>query len=136
MSRGTVLVVEDEPRLRTIIKLQLMQAGFDVIDHDSGEKALETLERQTPDLVLVNILLSGMDGIQVCERIRASAKLARLPVIFLTAKKDAESRARCMTAGASDYIIKPWDAEDLVLRIEGALASKRANLSRALPPKS
>ena len=114
-------MVEDDARLRFILHKQLESAGFDVIGLESGESALATLEAETPDLVLLNVLLTGIDGIEVCERIRANERLARLPVVFLTWKKDDETRARCFRAGASDYITKPWDSSDLVSRIAGLL---------------
>jgi DNA-binding response OmpR family regulator len=119
------LLVEDEPRLRTIIQIQLMTAGYDVVAVSSGEAALEAFEALTPDLILLNILLPGVDGVEVCRRTRANDKLATIPVIFLTARTDLESRTRCMNAGSADYITKPWTAEDLVLRIGNAIALAR-----------
>jgi two-component system cell cycle response regulator len=126
MSRGTILVVEDEPRLRFILERQLVEADFEVLSFESGEDALKMLETLTPDIVLVNILLPGIDGVEVCERIRADRKLAHIPVIFLTAKKDPESRVRCLDAGANDYVIKPWDSQDLILRISNSIALARS----------
>ena len=124
MSPVTVLVVEDEPRLRFIVERQLReQAGFAVMTHESGEAALKTLETVMPDLVLVNILLTGIDGIEVCERIRADRRLAHLPVIFFTARTDETSRRRCLAAGANDYVTKPWDSGDLILRIRNAITA-------------
>jgi len=123
MGRAAVLVIEDEPRLRFIVERQLKEAGFDVVAEESGEAAMKTLETLTPDLVLVNILLTGIGGIEVCERIRANRKLANVPVIFFTAKTDDESRARCMAAGANDYITKPWNRDDLLLRVRNAIAA-------------
>ena len=126
MGRAAVLVIEDEPRLRFIVERQLKEAGFDVVAEESGEAAMKTLETLTPDLVLVNILLSGIGGIEVCERIRANRKLANVPVIFFTAKTDDESRARCMAAGANDYITKPWNRDDLLLRVRNAIAANES----------
>ncbi|HTM00918.1 MAG TPA: response regulator [Candidatus Omnitrophota bacterium] len=123
MNRATVLVVEDEPRLRFIIERQLSEAGFDVLSEESGEAALKTLGTQIPDLVLVNILLIGMDGIEVCKRIRGDLRLAHVPVIVLTARTDGQSRRLCLAAGGSDYIPKPWRGEDLISRIRGAIAA-------------
>jgi len=123
MSRGTILVVEDDPKLRFIIHAQLDSAGFDVVVREGGDAALTTLETLTPDLVLLNIqLLPGEDGIEVCRRIRADGRLAQIPVIFLTVQADSESRARCLSAGANDYVTKPWNAADLVQRISESIA--------------
>ena len=127
VTRGTILVVEDEPRLRFIVHKQLESAGFDVVSEESGEAALRTLGTLTPDLVLLNIqLLPGMDGVQVCEWIRADRRLGHIPVIFLTVLADSESRTRCVRAGANDYVTKPWDSPDLVLRIGNAIAVSRS----------
>jgi DNA-binding response OmpR family regulator len=126
VSRGTVLVVEDDVRLRFILHAQLERAGFDVIPVENGDAALTTLETLTPDLVLLNIqLLPALDGIEVCRRIRADGRLAQVPVIFLTFRADPESRAQCMSAGANDYVTKPWNASDLILRISNAIALAR-----------
>jgi two-component system, cell cycle response regulator len=121
-----ILVVEDEPRLRFILHRQLQSNGFDVFAVETGEDALKILETITPDLVLLNIvLLPGIDGVEVCQRIRADNRVAHIPVMFLTAKEDPESRTRCFKAGANDYVTKPWDAADLVLRISNSIALAR-----------
>jgi len=126
MGRGTILVVEDDPKLSFIIHAQLHSAGFDVVPRESGDAALTTLETLTPDLVLLNIqLLPGEDGIEVCRRIRADGRLAQIPVIFLTVQADSESRAQCLSAGANDYVTKPWNAADLVQRISESIALAR-----------
>jgi len=126
MSRGTILVVEDDPKLGFIIHAQLDSAGFDVVVREGGDAALTTLETLTPDLVLLNIqLLPGEDGIEVCRRIRADGRLAQIPVIFLTVQADSESRAQCLSAGANDYVTKPWNAADLVQRISESIALAR-----------
>jgi two-component system, sensor histidine kinase and response regulator len=117
------MVVEDEPRLRFIVQSQLKSAGFDVVPEESGDAALRTLETLTPDLILLNIqLLPGIDGVEVCERVRADKRLTHIPVIFLTVLGDSESRTRCFRAGASDYVTKPWDSSDLILRISESMA--------------
>jgi len=124
MSPRTILVVEDDPKLRFIIEKQLLDAGFDTVAVEGGDAALRELGSFTPDLVLLNILLPpGMDGIELCKRIRADQRLARIPVIFLTGSENPESRARCLAAGADDYITKPWQASDLILRISNAIES-------------
>lgn len=125
VGRGTIMVVEDEPRLRFILERQLRETGFDVIPLESGEEALKMLETRSVDVVVLNVLLTGIDGMAVCERIRADRRLAHLPIMFLTAKKDDETRARCLALGADDYVIKPWDAADLTSRIERLVALAR-----------
>lgn len=122
---GRVLVVEDEPRLRFILERQLMEAGFDVIAVESGEEALRTLESRTVDVVVLNVLLTGIGGPEVCRRIRSDQRLAQLPVLFLTAKKDPATRRRCLALGANDYVTKPWDAADLTSRIARLVAQAR-----------
>jgi DNA-binding response OmpR family regulator len=115
--RGCILVIEDEPRLRFIIHRQLQSAGFEVVPHEDGIAALRALETTTPDLVLLNVNLPSLDGFEICRRIRADRRLARVPVVFLTLLSDTESRQRATSVGANDYITKPWEASDLVSRI-------------------
>jgi DNA-binding response OmpR family regulator len=127
MPRATILVIEDDLKLRFIIEKQLDSAGFDVVPRESGDAALTTLETLTPDLVLLNIqLLPGMDGIEVCRRIRADRRLAHIPVIFLTDRADPESRTQCLSAGANDYVTKPWNTSDLIRRISNSIALARS----------
>jgi DNA-binding response OmpR family regulator len=123
-SRGTILVPENEPRLRFILERQLVEAGFEVATFESGEAALKTLKTLTPDLILLNLV--GVGGIEVCKRIRADSRLAHVPVIFLTATKDPEARVRCMSVGANDYILKPWEFKDLIQRITNSIALARS----------
>ena len=120
------MLVEDDPKLRFILLAQLEPAGFDVVPLEDGEAALTSLATLTPDLVLLNILLPSIDGVEVCERIRADRRLALIPVIFLTARKDSESRTRCLDAGANDYVTKPWDSSDLIRRISASIALARS----------
>jgi len=124
MSRRTVLVIEDDPKLRFILEEQLI-ADFDVITAESAEAALTELQTFTPDLVLLNILLPGMDGIELCRSIRAHERLASVPVIFLTGRIDAKSRERCLAVGANDYITKPWQGPDLIQRISEVIGLAR-----------
>jgi two-component system phosphate regulon response regulator PhoB len=124
MGRGTIMVVENDPRLRFILERQLAEADFKVSTFESGEAAFKELGASTPDLVLLNVV--GVGGIGVCKRIRADRTLAHVPVIFLTGTKDPEARARCLSVGANDYILKPWESKDLILRITNAIALARS----------
>jgi DNA-binding response OmpR family regulator len=124
MSRGKILVIEDEPRIRFILERQLIETGFEVSAFESGKEALKTLKTFTPDLIILNVV--GVDGIEVCKRIRVDSRLSNLPVIFLTATKDPEARVRCMRVGANDYILKPWESKDLIMRITTAIALARS----------
>src|SRR5689334_18906766 len=93
MSLRTILIVEDDLKLRFIIEKQLCDADFDTVAVEGADAALRELGTLTPSLILLNILLPpGMDGIELCERIRADRRLARIPVIFLTGSENPESR--------------------------------------------
>ncbi len=119
MRRKTILVVDDE-----VVNLDILAElldRFDVIDVTSGEEALEVLAKEKIDLILLDILMPGMDGYEVCRTIKADKSLRHIPVIFITSKNDDLSIEHAYEIGASDYITKPFRHRELVARVGNAL---------------
>ena len=117
----TILVVDDHPDLREVVCYALTQAGFETLEASDGERALELFWEQDPDLVVTNINMPRLDGFDVCREIR---RKSATPIMFLTARSDEEDRIRGMALGADDYMTKPFEPQELVVRVKNVLASK------------
>ncbi|WP_069767858.1 response regulator transcription factor [Streptomyces sp. LUP30] len=113
-----VLVVDDDPTVSEVVAGYLDRAGFAVDVAADGPTAVAQAARRKPDLVVLDLMLPGMDGLEVCRRIRANAPL---PVIMLTARGDEEDRILGLEVGADDYVTKPFSPRELVLRVESVL---------------
>jgi diguanylate cyclase (GGDEF)-like protein len=132
MDSGRILVVEDEPHLRIILERQLRDAPdtkYEVRSVNDGIAALEEVRRNPPELILLDVMMPGMDGFEVCRRLKASPLTSRIPVIFLTAKSSLEDRLEGLTAFADDYVTKPWERQELLFRVRNQLRTRRAQLS-------
>jgi two-component system phosphate regulon response regulator PhoB len=112
-----ILVVEDEPALRRFLELLLQRSGYAVRVAGDGVEALERVEERVPDLVLLDLMLPRMDGFEVCRRLRARQRTARVPILVLTARATEEARRRSLEAGADEFIVKPYNPHDLLERI-------------------
>jgi len=126
MTKDHVLVVEDDPNIRKILRIQLMKAEYDVTLAEDGEAALRILRDISPDLVLLDVMMPKMDGFAVCREIRADRRHAHLPIVFLTAKTGPQARVDGLIEGANDYISKPYTQNELLLRIKNLIAWSRA----------
>ncbi len=124
---GRVLVVDDELPNRLYIRKLLEGRGCEVFDADNGLTALEIAVRKVPDLVLVDVMMPGMDGFELCGRLRTESRTADIPVIMVTAKSKIEDIETGFELGAMDYIRKPFNPRELVLRVGNALALKQSN---------
>jgi two-component system response regulator ResD len=113
-----ILVVEDEPKTRATLVLYLAHAGFDVSEAGTGPAALEAAVRERPDLVVLDRMLPGLDGLEVCRRLREEGPV---PVIFLTARAAEEDRLEGLDLGADDYVVKPFSPRELVARVKAVL---------------
>ncbi|MDY3118037.1 MAG: response regulator transcription factor [Peptoniphilus sp.] len=111
-----VLLVEDEVSIRKFIKINLEREGFDVYEAGSGEEGLEIADRETPAIVLLDIMLPGIDGFEVCDRLRK--KFPNLGIIMLTAKAEDYDKIMGLQSGTDDYLTKPFNPTELTLRIK------------------
>ncbi|MGE0787987.1 MAG: response regulator [Sandaracinaceae bacterium] len=118
MSRH-VLVVDDEARIREVVEYALSREGLRVSTVDDGDKALEALERGAFDLVVLDVMLPGVDGLELCRRVRASSK--RLPILFLSARSDEIDRVLGLELGGDAYLTKPFSPRELVAQVKALL---------------
>ena len=121
MANQRILAVDDEEHILELIEYNLMKNGFDVIKAGSGEEALSRLEKESVDLVLLDIMMEGIDGIEVLRRIRRQETTRDLPVILLTAKGEEIDKVLGLELGADDYIAKPFGVHELAARIKAVL---------------
>jgi diguanylate cyclase (GGDEF)-like protein len=129
---ATVLIVDDDTDIARFIEINLRLEGFDVrVAHD-GEQAEHSIDENIPDLVLLDVMMPKVDGVELCRRLRANPATANLPVIMLTAKSLSADKVVGLTAGADDYIIKPFDTLELVARVRSTL--RRNAEMRAVSP--
>jgi len=120
-----ILVVDDEPQIPRVLRTSLSSHGYDIRVANDGETALEIMKDWTPDLVITDLSMPNMDGLELCRRLRLSTKI---PIIVLSVKGEEKTKVRALDAGADDYVTKPFGIEELLARV-------RANLRR-LPAES
>ncbi len=118
-----ILTVEDDERIRTAVKLALEDEGWNVSEADSGEDALESFRREPADVVLIDIMLPGIDGFEVCRSIRRNSDV---PIVMVTARADTHDVVAGLEAGADDYLTKPFAPKELSARIRALLRRARA----------
>jgi len=117
-----ILIVEDDATIRTILEMALLGAGFRHVSSVSrGDEGLAEVRRTRPDLVLLDIMLPGLDGFQVCSRIREDASLAATRIIMLTARTQPEDMVHGLNSGADDYVTKPFERDVLLARVRAVL---------------
>jgi two-component system phosphate regulon response regulator PhoB len=120
-----ILVVDDEPDLLELVRVNLGQAGFAVDTAETGAQALERLRRQAPDLIILDLMLPDVSGTEVCRRVRADGDLADIPILMLTAKADEVDRVVGLELGADDYVTKPFSPRELTLRVRAILRRRQ-----------
>lgn len=116
-----VLVVEDEKDILELVRYHLEKEGFQCLQAADGAAALRLTREQHPDLLILDLMLPGLDGLEVCRRLRREAATARLPIIMLTAKAEEVDRVVGLEVGADDYIVKPFSPRELVARVKAIL---------------
>jgi diguanylate cyclase (GGDEF)-like protein len=128
----TILVVDDDPDIARFVEVNLRSAGYEVSVASDGEQALEKAAELRPDLVLLDVMMPRIDGFEVAQRLRRNPQTASTSIIMLTAKALSTDKVLGLTAGADDYIIKPFDPIELLARVKGTL--RRAKEMRNLSP--
>ncbi len=119
--KQTIIVLEDDPDISSLVSFQLKQAGYAVHVCPSGNEVLPLARHNPPILFLLDVMVPGNSGFEVCRQIRASRDLAKIPIIFLTAKSSEADRVQGLDLGADDYISKPFSPRELVARVKAVL---------------
>jgi DNA-binding response OmpR family regulator len=128
----SILVVDDDPDIARFVEVNLRLEGFHVLVAHDGEQALSKAQRERPDLAVVDVRMPNMDGVELTRRLRADPRTSGLPIIMLTAKGLTVDKVVGLTAGADDYVVKPFDTSELVARVRSTL--RRAKEFREVSP--
>ncbi len=121
MPKGTVLVIDDERDIIELVKYSLEKEGYLIKGAIDGESGVSAVQRDIPDLVIVDLMLPGIDGLEVCRRLRADTKTGGIPIIMLTAKSAESDRIVGLELGADDYVTKPFSPRELAARVKAVL---------------
>ncbi len=117
----SILVVDDEPMSRNLLRLMLVRANFNVFEAEDGLDALNKLAGRRPDLLILDVMMPGLDGLAVCREVRSNVDMFGLPIIMLSAKTDYASIQQGFAAGASQYLTKPISADELTTHVRAML---------------
>jgi two-component system, OmpR family, KDP operon response regulator KdpE len=129
MNAASILVVDDEPQIRRVLRSTLSTHGYEIAEAKTGEEALEWVRKEPPDLVLLDMNMPGMGGVEACREIRRASDA---PIIMLTVRNAERDKVAALDAGADDYVVKPFGIEELLARIRAAL--RRYSPGDTLPP--
>jgi len=121
VSKKKIMVVDDEADIRELIKFNLEKEGFDVVPVSDGETALEEARLRQPDLILLDVMLPGIDGIEVCFKLKSDSAFKSIPIVMLSAKSDESDQLVGLKIGADDYLVKPFSPKVLVAKISAIL---------------
>jgi two-component system KDP operon response regulator KdpE len=129
VSGATILVVDDEPQIRRVMRSTLSTRGYVITEANNGEEAIESVHKNRPDLVLLDVNMPGIGGLEACREIRRSSDA---PIIMLTVRNAERDKVLALDAGADDYVVKPFGIEELLARIRAAL--RRYSPGEEVPP--
>lgn len=129
MSTQTILIVEDEEDIRQLLTFNLQREGFATLESGDGKQGLEKARSHKPDLILLDVMLPGMDGFQVCRELERDPVTACIPIIMLTARGEEVDRIVGLELGADDYVVKPFSVRELILRVRAILRRQTAATS-------
>lgn len=129
MNSATILVVDDEPQIRRVLRSTLSSQGYVITEAKTGEEAVDSVRKIKPDLVLLDVNMPGMGGVEACREIRRSSEA---PIIMLTVRNAERDKVAALDAGADDYVVKPFGIEELLARIRAAL--RRFAPGDSMPP--
>jgi two-component system KDP operon response regulator KdpE len=128
MNSASILVVDDEPQIRRVLRSTLTFRGYELVEAASGEEALELARKVKPDLILLDVNLPGMSGIETCKELR---RFTAVPIIMLTVRNAERDKVVALDAGADDYVTKPFGIEELLARVRASL--RRHSSAEAIP---
>jgi two-component system phosphate regulon response regulator PhoB len=126
MMKETILIVEDEEDIARLIAHHMEKAGFNVMVAYNGAATFREIEKQLPDLILLDLMLPDMDGMEICKILKQKKAMKNIPVIMVTAKAEEVDRIVGLELGADDYVVKPFSTRELVLRVKGVLKRTKA----------
>lgn len=127
---GKILIVDDELNIRELLKFNLENSGYKVIEAEDGQTAINMAKTQKPELIVLDLMLPGMDGLEVCRLVKNSRETAAIPIIMLTAKNEEIDKVIGLELGADDYLTKPFSPRELLARIKAVL--RRSNKDAAV----
>lgn len=125
MAKEKILVVDDEEDIVELVRYNLSREGYQTLSAETGEKALRLARTEKPDLIVLDLMLPGMDGLEVTRAMKGDAELRRIPIVMLTAKGEEPDIVAGLELGADDYIVKPFSTRVLVARVRAALRRRR-----------
>ena len=129
--KGTILVIDDEPDLLELVEFNLKKDGYEAIVAKNGQSGLDIAKKHLPDLIILDLMMPGLDGLEVCRELRADARTRQIPMIMLTAKSAEADRIVGLELGADDYVTKPFSPRELVARVRALL--RRAITTQETP---
>lgn len=129
-----ILVVEDDPTVRRLVEFVLDQEGFEVVSFQGGQEAILALDSLSPDLAIVDLMMPDVDGIEVTKQIRARSHYNKVPILVVTAKTHTVDKYEAFSAGADDYIVKPFDPMELTFRVRSYLRLTAGEGGQAMGP--
>jgi two-component system, OmpR family, response regulator MprA len=125
-----ILVIDDDPKIRSVVRRGLVYEGFRVVDAGTGEEGLEKARDQMPDLVVLDVMLPGIDGLEVCRRLRGAGD--EVSILMLTARDEVKDRVEGLETGADDYLVKPFSFEELLARVRALLRRRPTQAGEVL----
>ena len=118
----SVLVIDDESSVGTLLKINLRQKGFNVETAESGAEGILKAEKKHFDLIILDVALPGMDGIEICQTLKELDRYSVVPIVMISSRSDSVTMEKAKLAGAAEYMVKPFTFEDLIYRVEDLLA--------------
>jgi two-component system, OmpR family, KDP operon response regulator KdpE len=131
INAARILIVDDEPQIRRVLRVALIASGYEVLDARSGEEALDRVRDVPPDLILLDMNLPGISGLETCREIRSTSTV---PIVMLSVRNSGKDKVSALDAGADDYVTKPFDMTELLARIRAGL--RRTKVSGPDEPKT
>ncbi len=128
MGKETILIVDDEQDILELLNYNLGRDGYKVLSAQTGEEALDTASRELPGLIILDLMLPGIDGLEVCKRLKKASETEKIPIIMLTAKGEEADIVTGLELGADDYITKPFSPKVVIARVRAVLRRKTTEI--------